>query len=82
MKAVNYRLFFHNISVCFRPHVIAVQKSLPGVAVSEDRRRGIAVPEREESGLRHHIPDALHPPAFHAPFRSPSAGLQRSSLHL
>jgi len=51
----------------FRPHVVGVQEPLPGASVPEDRRRNAAVTERTEPGLRHHLPDTLHPAALHAP---------------
>ena len=50
----------------FRPHVVAVQEPLPDASVPEDRRRSAAVTERTEPGLRHHLPDTLHPAALHA----------------
>ena len=59
----------------FRPHVVAVSEPLPDAAVPEDRRRGVAVTEREGPGLRHHLPDALDSPALHAAVRPFAAGL-------
>lgn len=75
---------FHSHIRCFccRSHAVPLQESLPAAAVQEDRRRRVALAEREESGLRHHLPDTLYPAALHAQVRHAVTGLQRPSLHL
>lgn len=67
---------------CCRSHAVALQEPLPAAVVPEDRRRRAALAEREESGLCHHVPDALDPAALHAALRHAPPGLQRPPVHL
>lgn len=59
-----------------------MQEPLPPAAVPKDRWSGALVTERAESGLHHHLPDALGAAALHAPLRHAAVGLQRSPAGL